>query len=187
MPKIKQRSIGGELPNFDFTNPEWWIPGLHEIGIFTLAVFLTYWVFQIYQYNTVETKIIQTSRCYKDKQSIKAGGIQFASATNARNEPLYTIGYNLSGKQTSLECACNKGDIMNTFTNIPVYDLSNNSITKNTTKQCSCDSDLLTASPNVYYSGYPSIVKFMNSASSSTATDINTDNTIDRTFFLGGN
>jgi hypothetical protein len=172
--------------DYDFTKLRWWIPTFHEIGIFLLFIFLTYWVIQIYQYNKVETNIIQNSRCYRDKHSIKEGGIQYVTATNARNEPLYTVGYNLSGKQTSLECACNTGNIMNTFNGIPIYDMSTNSISKNTTKQCSCDSDLLGASPNVYYNGYPDIVKFMNSTSSSTAQDLNKDNTIDRSYFLGG-
>jgi len=173
---------GGKVGQFDITNPSWWIPSLHEIAIFVFAVFLTYWVIQIYQYNTVETKIIQESRCYKNKHAIKAGGIQYATATNAQNQPLYSVGYNLSGKQVNISCACNEGDIVNTFKNIPVYDFTNNSITITPAKQCSCDSDLLSASPNVYFNGYPGIVKFMNTASVSK--NVGHDPNIDTSFFL---
>lgn len=169
---------------FEFTNWKWWIPSKHELAIFILAVFLTYWVVQTYQYNSVETKLIRESRCYKDKHSIKAGGTQYVTATNSQNLPLYNVGYNLSGKQVNIECACKEGDIVNTFKNIPIYDLSNNSVSKSTTKQCNCDSDLLSASPNIYYNGYPGIVKFMNTATSASSADLSNDPSIDTSFFL---
>lgn len=174
----------GGIGKFDITNFKWWIPSWHEFGIFALAVFLTYWVIQIYQYSNVETKIMRESRCYKDKHSIKAGGTQYVTATNAQNLPLYSVGYNISGKQMSLECACKEGDIVNTFKNIPTYDLSNNSVSKVATKQCNCDSDLLSASPNVYFTGYPGIVKFMNTASASSANNLSNDPSIDTSYFL---
>jgi hypothetical protein len=172
----------GAVGAFDITNPSWWIPSTHEIAIFVLAVFLTYWVIQIYQYNTVETKIIQESRCYKNKHAIKAGGVQYATATNAQNAPLYTVGYNLSGNQVSLECACKNGDIVNNFKNIPMYDFTNNSVTNTASKQCNCDTDLFSASPNVYFTGYPGIVKFMNTASVSK--NVMNDQNIDTSYFL---
>ena len=181
-----KKILGGfpDIERFNITNIGWWIPDFWELVIFALAVFLTYWVIQTYQYNSVELKLMNESRCYKDKHSLKAGGIQYATATNSQNLPLYTVGYNLSGKQTTLECACNKGDIVNTFKNIPTYNLLNNSVTKVSEKQCNCDTDLLSASPNIYYNGYPGIVKFMNTASASKSTDLSNDPTIDTSYFL---
>ena len=172
----------GAIGMYDITKFGWWIPSRYEIAIFVLAVFLTYWVIQIYQYNTVETKIIQESRCYKDKHAVKSGGTQFVTATNAQNAPLYTVGYNLSGKQASIECACNSGDIVNTFENIPVYDFKNNSVVNDNSKQCHCDSDLLAVSPNIYFNGYPGIVKFMNTAVVSK--DPTHDSSVDTSYFL---
>ena len=183
---MAKKIIGGVVDRFDITKASWWWPDIVEICVFICAVFLTYWVIQIYQYNTVETKLIKESRCYKDKHSIKSG-IEYVTATNAQNKPLYKVGYNLSGKQSTLECACNKGEIVNNFKNIPMYDLANNSVTKVDVKQCTCDSDLLSASPNIYFNGYPGIVKFMNTATNSTKTDssqLSNDPSIDTSYFL---
>ena len=177
---------GGDAPGpFDLNNIMWWKPSWHEILIFSIAVFFTYWVISIYQYNLVQNKVIQNSRCYKNKQAVKSGGVQYATATNAQNQPMYTVAYNLAGKQTSIECACNTGDVVNNFNNIPVFDLTNNAVTILPTKQCSCDSALLSASPNVYFTGNNGIVKFMNTASVSK--NPLTDVMIDKSYFLPTN
>ena len=175
---------GSITGRFEFTKLQWWIPTFKELALFILAIFLTYWVIQIYQYNNVETKIVKESRCYRDKHAVKAGGTEYVTATNAQNLPLYRVGYNLSGKQMTLECACNQGDIVNTFKNIPVYNLSNNSISRGNEKQCNCDSDLLSESQNIYFTGYPGIVKFMNTAAGSSSNDLTNDPSIDTTYFL---
>jgi hypothetical protein len=181
---IRNKSmIGGEeVGIFDISNLKWWIPKPEEILIFACFVFLTYWLSTIYKYNTVENQVIQTSRCYADNHALKAGNQQYATATNARNAPLYTVSYNLAAKQSSLECACNSGTTVNTFTNIPIFDLTTNSVTIVPQKQCTCDTALLSASPNVYFTGYPGIVKFMNTASIS-ANPLDDPN-IDTTYFL---
>jgi hypothetical protein len=98
---------------------------------------------------------------------------------------LYTVGYDLPGKQVSIECACKEGNVVNNFTNIPVFDLTNNAITVVPSKQCSCDSALLSASPNIYFNGYPGIVKFMNTASVSKKPS--DDPAVDTTYFLPTN
>jgi hypothetical protein len=170
---------------FDITNPSWWWPSLHEIFIFGLAVSITYVLVKMFQYNSVHNQIIATSRCYKDKHAIKSGGVQYATATNARNEQLYTVSYNLSAKQSSLECACKSGEVVNTFKNIPTYDLNTNSISIVPEKQCNCDSALVAPNENIYHTGYPAIVKFMNTAAISK--NVTNDTNIDTSYFLPTN
>jgi len=173
---------GGVSPG-DISSLEWWMPeSWHEFLIFLLAVFLTYWVIQIFQYNLVENKLIANSRCYKNNHSIKSG-MQSVTASNSQNKPIYRIDYNLSSKQTGVECACNQGPAIHNLT-IPVYDMMNNSISI-VKKQCSCDTPLLSASPNIYFNGYPGLVKFMNTASISN--NVLNDPNIDTSYFLPTN
>ena len=168
---------------FNITEISWWWPaGWHEILIFVIAVIITYWIYTIYRFNQVESKVVTESRCYANNHALKSGNIQFVTATNARNAPLYKLSYNLASKQTNLDCACGSGTTINKFNNIPVYDLSTNRVSRTATLQCSCDTDLLSASPNIYYTGYPGLVKFMNTASIST--NPNDDPNIDTSYFL---
>ena len=125
--------------------------------------------------------MVQTSRCYKSNHTLKDGAIQYVTATNARNSPLYTVSYNIPAKETSIECACNSGTTVNTFTNIPIYDFTANNVSILTEKQCQCDTPLLASSPNVYFSGYPDLVRFMNTASVSN--NPQNDPNVDTTFF----
>jgi hypothetical protein len=174
---------GGKVNPGNITSLEWWMPeNWHEFLIFLLAVFLTYWVIQIFQYNLVENKIIKNSRCYKNNHALQSG-TQYVVASNAQNKPLYRVSYNMASKQTSIDCACHSGPALHALT-IPVYDLVNNSISV-VKKQCSCDQPLLSASPNIYFSGYPGIVKFMNTASISK--NVLSDPTIDTSYFLPTN
>ena len=179
--KYSKISFGGsDMEKYDITNIKWWQPSnWQEVAIFILAIFLTYWVVQIYQYNTVQNELIKNSRCYKNKHAVTAG-VQYVTAKNADNKPLYTVGYNLTSKQTSIDCGCKDGTVMNKFS-IPVYDLSTNSVSV-VDKQCACDSPLLSASANIYYDGYPGLIRFMNTASVSK--NIQNDPTIDTSFFL---
>jgi hypothetical protein len=174
--------IGGVGPA-DITSIAWWMPeSWHEFAIFILAVFLTYWVIQIYQYNLVENKIVKNSRCYANNHSL-ASGIQYVIGANSQNKPIYKVGYNMTSKQTSVDCACNSGPVLHHLS-IPVYDMTNNAVSV-VNKQCSCDAPLLANSPNIYFNGYPGLVKFMNTASVSN--NPIGDPNIDTSYFLPTN
>ena len=173
--------VDGGVGRFEITNIKWWIPSWQEFFIFIIAAGLTYWLITIYQYNVIENKVVQNSRCYKSNNALKDGAIQYVTATNARNSPLYTVSYNIPAKETSVECACNSGTTVNTFNNIPIYDFTANNVSILTEKQCQCDTALLASSPNVYYNGYPDLVRFMNTASVSS--NPQNDPNVDTTFF----
>jgi hypothetical protein len=179
--ELAEGTTDGGVGRFEFTNIRWWLPSWQEFLIFIIAAGLTYWLITIYQYNVIENKVVQTSRCYKSNHALKDGTVQYVTATNARNSPLYTVSYNIPAKQTTIDCACKSGTTVNTFTNIPIYDFTANNVSILTEKQCQCDTPLLASSPNVYYTGYPDLVRFMNTASVSS--NPQNDPNVDTTFF----
>jgi len=143
----------------------YWIPSVHEfllfvcfIGIFIITVYL-------FHYNSIQVEV-KKSRCFKMTDSSAMLGNYSVTAMNANNENMYKVNYDLDAKQTNLECACNPGNVVNTFNNIHIYDLQAQQ-DRNFDKICQCDKMLTGVDGSVYYSGYPAIIRYMRNGDTS--------------------
>jgi len=171
--KIQTDILKYKVSQFNLTSIGWWIPSGHEIFIFLISIILLFILVMLFHYNSIQNRVKKESRCLRENKEKTASGVYTVTATNSRNKPLYRVGYNLGAKQYSLECACNPGDVVNTFKNIHVYDMHTNSVQTVTEKQCQCDSYLMDdASGQVYYTGYPGLVQFMNSTTQLSSSDL---------------
>jgi hypothetical protein len=136
-----------------------------EVLLFGVSLISVYLIGVLLFYNSVQMSVKKTSRCYRDKQAVTSSGTFTATATNQRNEPLYTVGYNMASKSFSVDCACPAGSVANTYPNIDIYNISTQQANRIDNKMCSCDKQYYApAYDSIYYTGYPGVTRFMNSA-----------------------
>jgi hypothetical protein len=167
------KSLGNEMMTIS-----WWIPSLHEMFLYIIVLLVLYLFGSLVYYNEIQMRVTKESACYRDKQSVLRDGTYTVTAKDKSNNSLYRVEYNLAAKQYTLQPACTKGNVVNTFKDIPVYDLQKNSkgIAELT---MSCDRALETDNvDDVYYVGHPGLVRFMNSVK-------DTPNTPNTSFFEG--
>jgi len=153
---------GGISSIYDVLKPV----SVSEIVLFILLMTAIYILTALIFYNQIQLKINTESQCYLASKAITSTGTFTATAQNANGSPLYTVGYNIPSKSYSLECACPKGSITNTFPNVDVYDLKTQQATRIGNQVCGCDKQYYTPGyDSIYYSGYPGVTRFMNTAS----------------------
>lgn len=146
------------MPNFS------WAPhDVNELILYLAIVVIIVVLIRLFHYNSIQRKVVTTSRCLREKTQGKRGGIYSVKASNHTNDPMYSVHYDLNAKSYSVECACKEGKTVNAFTDIPVYDLRDPGNPHKTIakKYCQCDK-YLTTNPRVYFTGYPGIVRYMN-------------------------
>lgn len=134
-----------------------------EFVAFAVIVILLYMVFSFFHNNSIQAAVRKKSRCLRAKEIGRIGGQYIVKATNRSNNALYDVGYDLTTKEFDVKCACPEGKVSNTFYNIPVYNMNTKTATSISEKTCGCDQNYFTRGDPVYYSGYPSLVNFMNS------------------------
>jgi hypothetical protein len=139
------------------------LPTTFEFIVFLIIVLLFFLVIALFHHSSIQKLVRKTSRCLADKSKYRVAGKYTVTATTAKNEPLYTVGYDFNAKTTSVECACKEGETVNTFRNIDTYNLRTRQPEMISQKACSCDSFLLEPGQKVYYNGYPGLVRYMNS------------------------
>lgn len=138
---------------------------MSEIVLFILFMTAIYVIFALIFYNQIQLEINTKSQCYLAKQSINSSGNFIATAQNENGKPLYTVNYNMPAKGFSVDCACDSGTVVNTFPNIDVYNLQTQQTMRLSEKICSCDKQYYLPGYNtIYYSGYPGVTRFMNTA-----------------------
>ncbi len=141
---------------------------LSEIFLNTLFVFLIIIVSTIIYWDTINRKISSTSRCKRQMDIYdKTKGLYIINATDKNKAPLFTITYDVNQKNTSLECKCNNGNLVNNFNDIPVRDLKTNKDVKYN-KSCTCDKyyNIGVNSEDILYDGDPSIIRYINTGQS---------------------
>lgn len=146
-----------------------WAPhDITEIVLYIAIVVIIVILIRLFHYNSIQRKVVTTSRCLREKTQGKRNGIYSVTATNYRNDPLYKVHYDLNAKSYAVECACKEGQTVNNFRDIPVYDLRDPANPNKTigNKVCQCDG-LLTSNPRTYYNGYPGVVRYMNNKDTS--------------------
>lgn len=141
-----------------------WSVDKYEILVFITIFAILSIVITMLHYNSVQQKITKNSRCYIAKNKSGNNGSYSVDALNINNKKLYSVIYDLNSKNFNLNCSCQPGDVVNKFYNIQVYDLKSKKPAIIDEKICQCDSYLLNIKngENVYYSGDPQLVNFMN-------------------------
>ena len=72
----------------------------------------------------------------------------------------------MPSKTYSVDCACKSGPVTNTYPNIDVYNLETRQTMRIPQKICNCDKQYYVPGyDSIYFSGYPGVTRFMNSAS----------------------
>lgn len=144
----------------------YWVPTARELFLYVVLLLVTYLFGALMYYNSIQMRVRKESVCYRDKSSSKSNDSFYATATNQNKDPLYKVGYNFGTKTYSVECACPEGKVANTFPNIDVFNLSTQTVQTIDSKMCSCDKQLYNPTTDtVYFTGYPGLVRFMNTAS----------------------
>lgn len=141
----------------------YWTPSFTELLIYLLLWTLIFVLAVLLHYTSIQQAVRRDSRCLRAKQLGRAGGQYTVQASNKTNQPLYQVGYDLTAKEFTLNCACKEGKVVNTFRNIPVYNMKTQSSDTVKEKLCACDQLYFNSGDSVYYSGYPGLVSFMNS------------------------
>lgn len=117
-------------------------------------------------YNNIQLRVKKESACYRDKTTTTQNGVFYATATNQHRDPMYKVGYNFGAKTFSVDCACAEGTVANTFPKVDVFNLSTQQVQTIDSQMCSCDKQLYNPTTDtVYFTGYPGVVRFMNTAS----------------------
>lgn len=132
-----------------------------EIILYTAAFVMIVLMARLIHYTNIRKNVKEHSRCLREKANNKSGKYM-VYAKNPRNEPMYSVAYDMQGGTWNLNCTCKDGDVANEFKNIPIYNFKNPANpTMYTDKSCKCEKDY-TQSTNIYYDGAPGIIRFMN-------------------------
>lgn len=133
-----------------------------EIFLNVLFIILVIIISMIIYWDTINTKVSQTSRCKRQLDIYKKNkGLYTLQATDKFKEPLYTITYDTNQYNTDVECSCKPGKYINHFENIPVKNMKTNKDVK-VDKTCTCDKyyNVGLLSENVIYDGEPGILRY---------------------------
>jgi hypothetical protein len=138
-----------------------------EITLFLVTMSFTLLIVILFHYSSIQKVVKQKSRCLRERSSGQTNGIFSVQAKNEFNDRLYDITYNMQNKTYDVGCACATGETINHFRDIKVYDVRNptNPIRNVPDKVCYCDK--LVEPQRTYYSGYPDLLRFMNSGDDS--------------------
>lgn len=135
-----------------------------EFITFACISLLVFLLFVLFYNHSIERDVRKNSRCKRERDLGKVGGTYIVQAMNASRDPLYKVSYDLTGKQTRLECACKPGDVGNTFRNIPLFNMGSRKTDIIETKHCGCEVAYDQPGSSVYYEGYPSLVSHMRTS-----------------------
>lgn len=148
-----------------FVKNAWFVPSPYEFFTFLMLISLFIILVTFFHYSGVQRYVKKNSRCLMERQKNSMSGIYTVTANNRENKPLYKVSYDLTGKEYTVECACKEGKYTNQFNSINVYDLKRQLSDTIDKKLCQCSESLNT--DRVYYSGYPGLVRFMNTGDTS--------------------
>lgn len=146
-----------------------------EVFLFIISLAIITLLIVLFHYSSVQRYVNNNSRCVRERLQGKTKGSYMVYAMNEKNEPMYKVTYTPSAKQFNVDCACEQGNVTNRFDNIKVYDLRNpeNPIRKIQNQYCYCNKLIEPTPPeNVYYTGYPDLLRFMYNGDTSFFTSV---------------
>ena len=143
------------------------LPTWPEFFTFFVMFILLLVMFALFHNNSIQKDVRKQSRCARAKEIGRTAGQYVVKAFNKNNQELYQVGYDLSTREVTVDCACPQGKVSNTFKNIPIYNLNTQTTQKINEKSCACDQSYYRPNDTIYYKGYPGLVSFMNSQDTS--------------------
>jgi hypothetical protein len=154
-----------------------------EIVLFILLMTSIYVITALIFYNQIQLDINTKSQCYLSRKAVTSTGAFTATAQNGKGNSLYTVSYDMPSKSYSVDCSCPSGSVTNTYPNVDVYNLQTQKTMRITNKVCGCDKQYYTPGyDQIYFSGYPGVTRFMNTASLISETS-NIQSEADTSFF----
>lgn len=137
-----------------------WLPSISELVLF--VVFITVLIIMIFMihYHLIQKRVQKESRCIREMEQYAHGSEYDIIMADKRNNDLYKLTYNFDTKQTTINCACPDGKVINHFTNIPYYDIRNNVSRKLDDFNCYCDKAYDEPDMSLYYKGHPGLIRY---------------------------
>lgn len=160
---IEIKDFGDNLiENIRSTKTSWWMPSLSEFITFVVLMSVLFLMVVFFHYSAIQKQVKMTSRCYSAKQKALVGGKYLVTANNQQNQPVYRVGYDLGAKSYTVDCACNPGNTPVTIPSIKVFNMRSMNDDYVKDKICQCDQYVYNPGDQLNYSGYPAIVRYMN-------------------------
>jgi len=131
-----------------------------EAILFTISIALIVIIVMLCHYTSINRRIINESRCYREKQESNIGsGIYKVTAYTTNGDELYEVLYDIGAKTYVITQKCPEGTIQNKTT-VRVYDLKRRMVDK-IEKILSCTKNYELNVRTPYYRGDPALVRFM--------------------------
>lgn len=139
----------------------------YEFMLNLLFILILGFIFYTLYYNSINTTAYKKSKCKNDRINNNEDDFYYVYAKNNDNNKLFNIKYNMKDKKCKLECACDKGNVLNNFKGIVVYEKNSKGIIERKTRNlenCACDKDYIEDYNNkdFTYSGESFILDAMN-------------------------
>lgn len=139
-----------------------------EVFLNILFILLIIIISTIIYWDTINRKVSATSRCKRQIDIYdKTKGTYIINARDKSKNPLFDISYDINQRNTSIDCKCNAGNLVNNFNNIPIKDMKTNKDIKYN-KTCTCDKyyNIGLNSEDIVYDGEPAILRYINTGRS---------------------
>ena len=147
----------------DYVNnlvPKKTFPDSIELILFIILCALTIILINLIQYTTIQQRVKNTSRCYKNRMlsSIRSNEYSLIGYTTT-NVEIVRITYNFKDKKYTVEMTAPAGSVSNKIS-IRVYDLKTYKI-ENIEKSFYSIMDYELMTKDILYVGHPELVRFM--------------------------
>lgn len=140
----------------------WWVPSITEVITFVVLMTVLFLMVMFFHYSAIQKQVKKSSRCYATKQKAVVGGKYMITANNTQNKPVFRVGYDLGAKMYNVDCACNPGNVPVTIPSIKAFNMRSMEDDYIKDKICQCDEYVYGAGDRLNYTGYPDIVRYMN-------------------------
>ena len=147
---------------FGSMKSSWWVPTLPEFITFVVLIGVLFLLIAFFHYSAIQKQVKLTSRCYAAKQKALVGGKYMITANNGQGKPVYRVGYDLGAKSYTVDCACTPGDVAVTVPSIKVFNQRSMATEDVKDKICQCSEYVYNPGDRLTYSGYPELVRYMN-------------------------
>lgn len=135
---------------------------IYEFFLNILFIFLTLIISTLIYWDTINKRVAKTSRCKKQNDLYdKLKGIFTLNVKDKSGDKLFNINYDFDKKIESIECACDNGNLSNTFKDIPIKILKTNENTYSKELFCKCDKLYEYKQDDTILEGNPGLIRYM--------------------------
>lgn len=137
-----------------------WLPSPAELLLFAVFIFILIVLIFMLHFHYIQKQVRKESRCLREAEQYSKGSEYVITASDKRNNDLYKLSYNFDNKQTTVNCACKDGKVLNHFKNIPYYDLRLNTTKTLDDFACYCDKAYDSPDLSIYHKGHPGLIRY---------------------------